>query len=164
MSENQAKETVNDVYLSLGANIDPINNLQMAIEELSTHSKLVSVSSLWSGPPIGIDGPDFVNGAVHIQTGLSLHSFKRDVLRKIEREMGRERSANKYAPRPIDIDILLYNKLEIDIDLWRYAYLAVPLAEIHPNYPNPRSGELLSEKASLLLKESGLFVASSGGK
>lgn len=160
MSENQAKETVNDVYLSLGANIDPINNLEKAIEELSKNAKLVSVSSFWSGPPIGIDGPDFVNGAVHVQTGLSLHSFKRDVLRKIEGKMGRERSANKYAPRPIDIDILLYNKLEIDIDLWRYAYLAVPMAEIHPNYSNPRGGELLSEKARLLHKESGLFLAS----
>lgn len=150
-------EAVNSVYLSLGTNIDPQNKLAAANKSLSRKVDLLSVSSIWSGPAIGVEGPDFFNAVVHIQSSLSMQSLKRDVLLKIERDLGRQRRSNKFAARPIDLDILIFNDLEIEIDIWRHAYLAVPLAEIHPHYRNPRTGEMLDDFVVSIMKDAGLF-------
>ena len=147
-----------DVYLSLGANIDPLENLTNALDILADHVELIAVSSIWSGPPIGVDGPDFYNAAAHIRTPLSQHALKRDVLHKIERASGRKRSADKFAPRQLDLDIIIFNALEVEIDIWRYAYLAVPLAEIHPDYRNPRTGESLHDFAQKISRDTSMFI------
>ena len=153
-------ESVNSAYLSLGANIDPKINLPAAINLLSEKVELVSASSIWSSPPVGFDGPNFFNAAVHIQSLFSMAALKRDVLLKIEKELGRQRKKNKFAPRPIDLDIIIFNDLEVEIDIWRYAYLAVPLAEIHPQYRNPRTGEKIIEFAESVKKETSILKVS----
>lgn len=151
----------NEVYLSLGANIDPVKNLEKAINALSEITTCIAISSYWTGPPIGIDGPDFVNGAIHLQSPLSMHHFKRDVISRIESELGRIRVEEKFAPRSIDLDILIFNSIEVEIDIWRYAYLAAPLAEIHPDYENPRTGEIISDVSRQLRSQSEIYILKS---
>jgi 2-amino-4-hydroxy-6-hydroxymethyldihydropteridine diphosphokinase len=160
LSAVSVNESLNSAYLSLGANIDPKKNLLAAINLLSQKLDLVSASSIWSSPPIGFDGPNFFNAAVHIQSLFSMPALKRDVLLKIEKELGRQRTTNKFAARPIDLDIIIFNDLEIEIDIWRYAYLAVPLAEIHPQYRNPRTGEKIIEFAESIKKETSFLKVS----
>ncbi len=143
--------------MSLGANIDPIPNLKLAIDALAKHSVVIAQSSFWTNPPLGIDGPDFVNCALHVQSNLTMHDFKRDILRKIERDLGRKRSQDKFAPRPIDIDILIFNQIEVDVDIWRYAYLAIPLAEIHPLYIDSRNNHKLTDTANFLKIDSEIY-------
>jgi 2-amino-4-hydroxy-6-hydroxymethyldihydropteridine diphosphokinase len=153
-------ESVNSVYLSLGANIEPKKNLPAAINLLSEKTKLVSTSSIWSSAPVGFEGPDFHNAVVHIQSPLSMPELKGNVILKIEKELGRQRTSNKFAPRPIDLDIIIYNNIEVESDIWRYAYLAVPLVEVHPQYLNPRTGDSLINVAELIKKESGISKVS----
>ena len=125
---------------------------------LSEKSQLISTSSLWANPPIGMDGPDFVNCAAHVQSNLNMHDFKRNVLRKIERDLGRKRSTKKFVSRPIDMDILIFNQIEVEIDIWRYAHLAIPLAEIHPKYKNSTSSKSIREAAKIQKRESDIFI------
>ncbi|MEN6523819.1 MAG: 2-amino-4-hydroxy-6-hydroxymethyldihydropteridine diphosphokinase, partial [Anaerolineaceae bacterium] len=68
----------------------------------------------------------------------------------IEDQLYRVRTENKNAPRSIDIDIILYGDLEVDTTLWEHVYIAVPLAELHPNYVNKKNNQKLSDAAEKL--------------
>ena len=139
-------------YIGLGANIRPDYNLPKAVGYLCRYTILEAVSSVWETPPDGLSGPDFLNAAVEIQTPVPAGVLKTLVLRPIEIQMGRIRTINKYASRPIDLDILIFNGEMYDRNIWRHSFLAVPLAELNPDYRNPTSQETLAEAATRLLR------------
>jgi 7,8-dihydro-6-hydroxymethylpterin-pyrophosphokinase len=60
------------------------------------------------------------------------------------------RTSDKYAPRTIDIDILVVNRTVFNEDVWKYAYLAVPLAELLPDLTHSASGKTLADVAKQL--------------
>ncbi|HEY61269.1 MAG TPA: 2-amino-4-hydroxy-6-hydroxymethyldihydropteridine diphosphokinase [Anaerolineae bacterium] len=97
------------VYLSLGSNIDPIYNIPKAINYLKTLVSINVISNFWETAPVGNDGKCFINAALLIYTNYSLDYFKQKIIRKIEADLGRIRTENKYDPRPIDIDIIIVN-------------------------------------------------------
>lgn len=140
-------------YIGLGSNIEPEKNLPLAIRKLSERTEVASVSSAWRAPAVGKTAPDFLNAAAKIQTKLSADDLKSNILRKIEAELGRVRGPDKFAPRTIDLDILIFDDAQVDEDLWRYAHLAIPLAEIYPEYKKA-SGASLREVAMRLEAES----------
>ena len=149
----------NLAYLSFGANINPRQNIPAALRLLSQQSRLLAVSSVWETAPVGFaDQPDFLNGAVMIETPLSAAVLKQTVLLSIEQTLGRQRTANKNAPRPIDLDIILFN---LDIiegmgqripspELLERYFVAGPLAELAPDYVHPETGQTLAEIARRL--------------
>ncbi|RMF45514.1 MAG: 2-amino-4-hydroxy-6-hydroxymethyldihydropteridine diphosphokinase [Anaerolineae bacterium] len=136
-----------DVYLSLGSNIQPEENLPRALRLLARQVEVVAVSRVWETPPEGVEGPAFCNAAAHIRTPLSAKQLKWEVLRPIETALGRVRGDDKFAPRPIDLDIILYAGKVLEPDLWRFAYLAIPLADLLPECRHPVSGTRLSQIA-----------------
>jgi 2-amino-4-hydroxy-6-hydroxymethyldihydropteridine diphosphokinase len=140
----------NRVCLGLGSNIDPQEHLPRALELLSKYAAIEAVSTAWETPAVGNHGPDFLNAAVLVRTPLPPELLKSQVIRHIEKELGRVRTANKNAPRTIDIDILLVDHQVIDPDLWTQAYLAVPVAELLPDYPSGERGETLAQVAHRL--------------
>ena len=73
-----------------------------------------------------------------------------EVLRRIESKIGRVRTEDPNAPRPIDLDILLFDEQVIDDEIWSQAHIAVPLAEFLPNYLCIETGETLQEIAQRL--------------
>ncbi|MEZ4560483.1 MAG: 2-amino-4-hydroxy-6-hydroxymethyldihydropteridine diphosphokinase [Caldilineaceae bacterium] len=97
------------------------------------------------------------NVAVHVRTPLAPPAL-RTLLRTIEHQLGRVRSADKFAPRPIDMDISLYDELIYDHDgmvipdpdIARFPHVARPLAEIAPDWIVPTSGERLETIAARL--------------
>jgi 2-amino-4-hydroxy-6-hydroxymethyldihydropteridine diphosphokinase len=111
-----------------------------------------SVSSAWETPPVGTNGPAFINAAVIITTDLTADSLKQQVLRSIETKLGRVRTKDRFAPRPIDLDIVIFNGELLDLELWEQAHLALPTAELLPDYSNPITGETLSQAAERLTK------------
>jgi 2-amino-4-hydroxy-6-hydroxymethyldihydropteridine diphosphokinase len=137
--------------LLLGSNIHPEKNLVQGLELLGKEVKIMRFSSAWETPAVGSAGPDFLNAAVLITTLMEAGELKEKVLRPLEAKLGRVRSADKNAPRPIDFDIILFDGQLLDPSLWHYAHRAVPVAEILPGYRSER-GELLSEAASDLAK------------
>jgi len=96
------------VYLILGSNIDPETNLPQAIKILNQVLGVAAQSSIWRTPAVGFEGEDFLNAVVLIYTCISANTLKNEVLRPLEALLGRVRSEEKFSPRAIDIDILLY--------------------------------------------------------
>jgi 2-amino-4-hydroxy-6-hydroxymethyldihydropteridine diphosphokinase len=144
-----SSKTSSTVYLSLGSNIQPEENLVAALRLLRSKCALQTVSHAYRTPPQGfVEQDDFLNIAVCITTDLSPITLKNEVLDWIERDLKRVRNPhNKNAPRTIDVDISLWNTevLEYgskpwhvpDPDILYFAHVALPLAEIAPDYVHP---------------------------
>jgi 2-amino-4-hydroxy-6-hydroxymethyldihydropteridine diphosphokinase len=111
---------------------------------------VIAVSSAWETPAVGDPAPDFINAAALIRTTLSIEALKSQVIRKIEAQLGRIRTADETAPRPIDIDILVDDGRVMDPEIWSQAYLAVPVAELLPDLRDPNTGEPVSQAAECL--------------
>ena len=137
-------------YLLLGSNIRPEAHLPQALRLLQQRLPVVAVSRVWETPPVGMTGPAFYNAAVGIRTALPPDVLKTEVLRPIEAQLGRVRPADKWAPRPIDLDLVIYGGRVVDPDLWRYAHVAVPLSELLPDLRHPQTGDTLAVWAARL--------------
>ncbi|MBC8503941.1 MAG: 2-amino-4-hydroxy-6-hydroxymethyldihydropteridine diphosphokinase [Chloroflexi bacterium] len=141
------------VCVELGGNIRPESCLPKAVDELLKRFELLQTSQVWETPPVGCEGCDnFLNAAALIQTNLSPDELKA-IFRQMEREMGRVRTDDKFAPRTIDIDILVYDGEVIEPEIWEYAHLAVPVAELIPMLENVDNGMILSEVSERMQKE-----------
>jgi 2-amino-4-hydroxy-6-hydroxymethyldihydropteridine diphosphokinase len=147
---------MHQAFLGLGSNIDPELNLPRAVKLLQKWTEVEAVSLVWETPPAGTFGPNFLNAAILVRTPLPPGLLKHIILRPIEIQMGRIRTANKNAPRPIDLDILVCDGQTIDAKLWTLAFNAVPLAELFPDYRNPVTGETLREVARRLSQDTPL--------
>lgn len=151
------------VYLSLGSNIEAEQNLPKAIDLLREAGKIVSVSSVWESESVGFDGPNFLNACILFLTNLQSAELKEKIIRPIEAKLGRVRGEEKNAPRPIDIDILLFDNQPLNTDFWNYAFVIVPLAELIPDFVHPVSGGKLSqavEQASVWIeKRTDVFIS-----
>lgn len=149
------------VFLALGSNIgNRRENLRMALAYLSRNARIVAVSSLYQSEAVVLPGdapgPEFFNAVCEVDTDLApegLLSF----VKAIEREIGR-RPAGRWAPRPIDIDILLYGEHIVESDsltiphplLHERAFVLVPLAELAPDLVHPRLQIPMSQLADEL--------------
>jgi len=152
------------VFIGVGSNIAPTDNIPKAIERLAARARVVAISTFFRTKPIGPEdasdenslrkeSPPFLNGVVEIETDLAPQPLKNEVLRPIEQELGRKRSGDRYAPRPIDLDILLYDSVIIaesglmipDPDIRRRPFLAASLLELAPSLVMPDTGERLAD-------------------
>lgn len=143
-------EKPNSIYLVLGSNIDPVHNLRQAIRLLRDQLVIEKCSMAWQSPAIGGPWPDYLNAAVHGYTQLQAGELKQSVIHPLESSLGRVRLADKYAPRTIDIDLVVFNETVHDPHLWELAYMAVPLAELFPDLTHPATGEPLVVVAARL--------------
>jgi 2-amino-4-hydroxy-6-hydroxymethyldihydropteridine diphosphokinase len=144
---------LHQAYLSLGSNIQPETNVVRAIELLRKYGRLESISSAWESESVGAPGPNYLNTCVLLVTPLSQPVLKEQALLPIEKELGRQRTADKFAPRTIDIDIVLFDGKSCDDRYWQQAFVVVPLAEIIPEYQNPLARELITETATRLRQQ-----------
>lgn len=135
-----------DAYVALGSNIEPFEHIEQALALLEQRVGVLGVSSFFRTAPIGAPGqPDYVNGIARIPATEDAHSLKFGILREIENELGRLRSSDKYAPRSIDLDILLFANevidqpgLEVpDPDIRTRPFLAAGLLELWPKAELP---------------------------
>jgi 2-amino-4-hydroxy-6-hydroxymethyldihydropteridine diphosphokinase len=106
----------NSAILSLGSNISPETNIELAIDKLQQLGSVQKCSDILETKPIGIkEQANFLNCAVLLRT-----SFQQELLNKglkqIEDDLLRDRTAPKFGPRTIDIDIVVWNGAVIDPD------------------------------------------------
>ena len=135
------------VWLSLGSNIEPRTNIQRALDELRKEFGELRISPIYESEAIGCEGNDFLNLVVGIETQLPVEAL-RSSLRAIETKLGRRRQSDKYAPRTLDIDLLIYGNLVIEgegyrlphDDITRYAFVLLPLSEVAGEEIHPRIG------------------------
>ena len=131
------------VYLSLGSNIDAENNLPKAVDLLRKAGKIEAISSVWESESVGFDGPNFLNACALFLIHLQPYELKEQIIRPIETQLGRIRYAEKNAPRTIDIDMVLFDESPLNTEFWDYAFVAVPLAELIPDFEHPLRHEKL---------------------
>ncbi len=143
--------------IGIGSNVNPEDNLYLALDRLSEQVSIQQLASIWQTPAVGSDGPDYLNSAVLIESFFYLYHLKNNLLSVIEHDLGRFRSDDKNANRTIDLDILMYDGACLDDDLWNQAHVAVPASEIFPACTNPRSGETLSQAALRLIPGKAFF-------
>jgi 2-amino-4-hydroxy-6-hydroxymethyldihydropteridine diphosphokinase len=143
---------VTQLLVAAGSNIDPLANLRRALDVLDRHFAPLRLSRAYSNPPVGFAGEDFVNLVVAFDSD---HPVT-DVLARLheaEAACGRPRNAPKWAPRSMDLDILLQGDRVLQSDeltlprpdLLRRPYMLGPAAEIAPDLLHPTEQRPLAE-------------------
>jgi 2-amino-4-hydroxy-6-hydroxymethyldihydropteridine diphosphokinase len=146
------KLNVVKIYLGIGSNIEPKKNISAGLRSLETLFFILDVSPTYLAPSFGFKGDDFHNLVVAAETELSITDVL-NALRTIEFEHGRPEDAIKFAPRSLDIDLLLfgdyvgklggYKMPRSDID--KFDFVLRPLQDIAPDDLHPVSGKSFSE-------------------
>lgn len=141
-----------EVLVAAGSNVRPRENLRRALAVLRETWPDLRASRAWRNPAFGFEGEDFVNLVIGFDTGLPLPAVL-GRLHAAEEACGRPREAPKWAPRSMDLDVLLYGDLVGDFpgailprpDLVRRPYMLGPAAELAPSRRHPTLGRTLAE-------------------
>jgi len=139
-----------EAFVGVGSNVDPERNILSALPGIQSQMEVVSTSRFYRNPafsPDRNDLPPFVNGVLKIHTNHAPWELKYRVLREIEGRFRRRRGENRYFPRTLDLDLLVYGDLDVhvdglilpDPDISVQAFWAIPLAELVPGFTPPGS-------------------------
>ncbi len=140
-------------YIAVGSNLaDPVSQAKLAIETLKTlpKSEFIKASALYSSTPMGPQNqPDYINAVVAIQTNLTPLQLL-DCTQAIELEQGRVRKDERWGPRTLDLDIILYGNEVINSErltiphygMKEREFVLYPLAEIAPSLQLPDGTEV----------------------
>lgn len=141
-------------YVALGANIgEPSAQLNAAVAALNDlpGSRVLEVSPYYRSAPVGYaDQPDFTNAVLSLETTLDAESLLAAML-EIEAALGRQRTFRN-APRPLDLDLLLYGHDSIQIEhltvphprMHERAFVLLPLSDIAPDLVLPGHGAVVT--------------------
>lgn len=136
-----------EVYVAAGSNIEPERHLALAARELLGAFPRTRFSAWYRNRAVGFEGEDFINFVAGFVTEAPLEAVITR-LQAIEGHCGRTRAAPRWAPRSMDLDILLYGAQVLDSpavrlprpDLLQRAYMLGPLADLAPELIHPTAG------------------------
>ncbi|MGL5700309.1 MAG: 2-amino-4-hydroxy-6-hydroxymethyldihydropteridine diphosphokinase [Kluyvera sp.] len=143
-------------YIAIGSNLaSPLEQVNAAVQALGAipHSRIVAISSFYRTPPLGPqDQPDYLNAAVALDTELEPEALL-DHTQRIEQQQGRVRKAERWGPRTLDLDIMLFGEQVIHTprltvphyDMKNRGFMLLPLFEIAPElrFPDGQSLQAL---------------------
>ena len=147
-------------YIAIGSNLAaPLEQVNAAVQALGEipQTRVVAVSSFYRTPPLGPqDQPDYLNAAVMLETGLDADTLL-DNTQRIELQQGRVRKAERWGPRTLDLDIMLFGDEVISTerltvphyDMKNRGFMLWPLFEIAPDLAFPDGSSLKAVLASL---------------
>ena len=102
-------------FIAVGSNIKPEENIVAALKALKRAVRVSASSTFYRTEPLGARAqPTFINGVWQIETALSPAQVRNDALKPIESRLGRLHTGDKFAPRTIDLDLVLYDALVVD--------------------------------------------------
>lgn len=136
-----------EVFVAVGSNVEPVRHLRAALAALADRYGLLRLSRIYRNAPVGFEGADFLNMVVGFDTDEPVESVAR-CLAAIEAANGRAQGEAKYAPRTLDLDLLLYGEMcgkagDVQLprdEITRYAFVLKPLADLAPEHCHPVSG------------------------
>jgi len=145
-------------FIGIGSNIEPAKNVRAAIRSLARQTRLVGISTVYCTDALDRpEQPPYYNCVVEIETEAPPAKVKHD-MRTIENNLGRKRTADKYAPRTIDLDLIAYGDMAMDADgirlpdpeILERPFLAIPLSELAQDMVLAGYGLRISEAAARL--------------
>ena len=128
---------MNTAVVAIGSNIQPQRYAAEALQRLGQAAKVLALAGPLTTKALGPDGqadpaqPDYVNLGVVLETQHDQEGLRRR-LHQIEQAMGRERTADKFAPRTIDLDIVVWNGKVCDQDVWQRDFLRQLVEQLCP--------------------------------
>jgi dihydroneopterin aldolase/2-amino-4-hydroxy-6-hydroxymethyldihydropteridine diphosphokinase len=146
-------------FIGIGSNIEPAENVRAATRGLARQTRLVAISTVYLTEAVGrTEQPPYYNCVVEIETEAPPADIKFGLLRGIENKLGRQRTADKYAPRTIDLDLIVYGDLTLDAEgiklpdpeILERPFLAIPLSELAPDLVLAGYGLRIGEVAAKL--------------
>lgn len=146
-------------FIGIGSNIEPAENVRAAIRSLAQKTHLVGISMVYCTDALDRpEQPPYYNCVVEIETEAPPAEVKHGILRTIENNLGRKRTEDKYAPRTIDLDLIVYGDLTIDAEgiklpdpeILERPFLAIPLFELAPDMVLAGYGLRIGEIAAKL--------------
>jgi len=140
------------VYVSLGSNAGREANIRLAVAALREQFGTIELSPVYDSAAVGFDGSDFLNLVAGIDTSLEVEAVS-TIFHAIEDQLGRDRSLPKFASRPIDLDILTYDNLVLEMpgiriprpEILENAFVLKPLQDIAPQSLHPEIGDSYAE-------------------
>lgn len=139
------------VCVALGSNVDAERHVRMAVTLLREHFGQLRLSPVYRNPAVGFAGADFLNLVAGFDTALPLTELI-PTLSDIEARCGRERGAQRFAPRSMDMDLLLYGDTVSETplklprpDILRYPFVLKPLADLMGEARHPVTGRRYAE-------------------
>ena len=128
---------MNRVVVGIGSNIDPDRNIAKAHQRMAEQFCIVATSPVVETAPIGnTNQPNFKNGAALLETSLNRESVVR-ILKAIEAELGREPGGDRYGPRPIDLDVVVWNDCVVDRAYYTRDFLRDAVLSVLPALRTP---------------------------
>lgn len=135
------------IYISLGSNIKREHYVKHGLLALASAFELpfeqLTLSSLFESEAVGFDGATFYNMVIGINCLKTVDEVTK-ILRAIEFSHGREHNAKKYSPRTLDLDLLLYDNLIIELpaqlprdEITKNAFVLWPLSQVAPELIHP---------------------------
>lgn len=149
-------------FIGIGSNIDPAGNMRAAVHALARQTRLIGISMVYLTDAFGAPGqPPYYNCVVEIEAEAAPAEIKFGILRNIETSLGRRRMEDKYAPRTIDLDLILYGDLTVDAegirlpdpDILERPFLAIPLFELAPDLVLPGYNSRIGDIAAKLPRD-----------
>ncbi len=136
------------IFVGVGSNIERERNIQAGLAALGQAFGAMTVSTIYESEAVGFTSDNFFNLVVGFDSSQTPEQVSA-TLQSIEFNFGRQRGGSRYAPRTLDLDLLLYNDLvrndgEINVpreDVTKFAFVLRPLAEIAGDSRHPVSGE-----------------------
>jgi 2-amino-4-hydroxy-6-hydroxymethyldihydropteridine diphosphokinase len=150
VASDPSKHPVAVVYVGLGSNIDPEQNLRFGVGALRDQFGELRMSAVYQSTAVGFDGDDFLNLVASFESDLSPSEICEEI-EHIHDLAGRD--GGKWDSRTLDIDLLLYNDLVIDEwpvriprkDVLDYSFVLRPMAELAPDLLHPVTGRTMLE-------------------
>jgi len=124
---------MNRVVVGVGSNIDPEKNIEEARKRIEKRHRVVAESRFIRTKPVGYsEQPDFVNGVIRIETEMEYGELN-EWLGGVESDLGRVRGGNRYGPRTMDLDVVVWNGEIVDKDVCERGFLRNCILEVWPD-------------------------------
>lgn len=140
------------VYVSVGSNVERETRIRQAVNALRGRFGALELSPVYDSAAVGFDGSNFLNLVAGFDSELEVETVAAG-FHDIESRLGRDRSLPKFASRSIDLDILLYDDLILDVpgiriprpEILVNAFVLKPLQDLAPERKHPETGRSFAD-------------------